>query len=143
MGRQGGGGDSDFSPRGGEALFAPGRGKGTENCFKNPPKQANTKHQKFRFFFKFSKFCSFEANFGNFYLHWGNKIILTKGGLEKNFFCQGGVNGVSGRRGDSDFALQEGGNVTLPPHAHVWRRGVLFPLFQDKNKFRIWNCWVG
>ncbi len=25
----------------------------------------------------------------------------------------------SGRRGDSDLALQEGGNGTLPPHAHV------------------------
>ncbi len=34
------GGDSDFSPRGEEALFAPGGGKGTVNCFKNPPKQA-------------------------------------------------------------------------------------------------------
>ncbi len=26
---------------------------------------------------------------------------------------------MSGRRGDSDFTLQEGGNGTLPPHAHV------------------------
>ncbi len=38
MGRQGG--DSDFSPRGGKALFAPGGGTGTVICIKNPPAQA-------------------------------------------------------------------------------------------------------
>ncbi len=34
-----------------------------------------------------------------------------------------GVNKVSCRRGDSDFALQEGGIGTSPPHAHVWLGG--------------------
>ncbi len=44
------------------------------------------------------------------------KISLDKRGVKKqNFFYQGGVNRVSCRRGDSDFALQEGGNGTLPP----------------------------
>ncbi len=47
------------------------------------------------------------------------KMFVTKGGSIKKFSRQGGVNKVSGRRGDSDFTLQEGGNGTLPPHAHV------------------------
>ncbi len=55
------------------------------------------------------------------FIYTGEKNSFDKRGVKKqNFFCQGGVNRVSGRRGDSDFALQEGGNGTLPPpHAHV------------------------
>ncbi len=53
--------------------------------------------------------------FYEFYLQYGKKILRTKGGSIKKFLGQGGVNKVSGRRGDSDFTLQEGGNGTLPP----------------------------
>ena len=46
----------------------------------------------------------------------GKKFLVTKGGSIKKFLgTRGGVNKVSGRRGDSDFTLQEGGNGTLPP----------------------------
>ncbi len=63
------------------------------------------------------------------FIYTGKKISFDKRGVKKQkFFCQGGVNRVSGRRGDSDFALQEGGNRTLPPpmptcggiHAREW-----------------------
>ncbi len=50
------------------------------------------------------------------------KFSLNKGGVNKKFsWDKGGVNKVSGRRGDLDYTLQEGGNGTLPPHAHVWQ----------------------
>ncbi len=50
----------------------------------------------------------------------GKIFLWQRGG--HFFFLQtrGGVNKVSCRRGDLDFTLQEGGNNTLPPHAHVW-----------------------
>ncbi len=49
----------------------------------------------------------------HFYLDPGKKFPVQ---------ARGGVNQVSCRRGDLDFTLQEGGNGTLPPHAHVWLR---------------------
>ncbi len=42
----------------------------------------------------------------------GKKLLGQKGG---NYLDSWGVNKVSCRRGDSDFALHEGGNDTLPP----------------------------
>ncbi len=55
--------------------------------------------------------------FYDFYLQYGKKFLMTKGGSIKKFLRQWGVNKVYGRRWDSDFTLQEGGNGTLsiPP----------------------------
>ncbi len=49
------------------------------------------------------------------YNYTGKKFSFDKRGVKKqNFFCQGGSI-VSGRRGESDFALQEGVTVPFPP----------------------------
>ncbi len=92
--------------------------------------------QKFRFFLK--KTCNFaflRQFFGDFKLYWGENFLLTKGGGQKKFLLPWGVNRVSGRRGDSDFALQEEGNGTLPPpmptcdgedSKHTWAKRKIF-----------------
>ncbi len=73
MGRQGGG-DSDFSPSGGEALFCSRRGEGYR---KIAYKILQNRHflQKFRIFLKICNFAFLRQIFGDFHLY-----------REKNFF---------------------------------------------------------
>ena len=82
---------------------------------------------------KYVKLCIFEAHFLLFLLAvWGN-FSCEKGGVNRKISGnKGGVNKVSCRRGDSDFTLKEGGNGTLPPHAHVWGDALIltFTLFR-------------
>ena len=49
-----------------------------------------------------------------FYLQYGENFLVQRGVIKK-LLGQRRVNKVSGRRGDSDFTLQEEGNDTLPP----------------------------
>ncbi len=57
---------------------------------------------------------AFLINFFYFYFQYGKKILITKGFLKKISWDKG-VSKVSGRRGDLDFTLREGGNGTFPP----------------------------
>ena len=103
-----------FAAERGKTLFAPGRGKGYCKIAKRAPKM--------HFLRAYWKFCLNMCNFAfqrhvsyDFYLQYGEKILMTKGGAIIFFWDKGRL--IKCREeGDQDFTLQEGGNDNLLPN---------------------------